>query len=104
MSVSKAKQQILDLLALVTQAAHDAIDEYEALGHDLPSLDVQHPLDSAMPTPKMKESIRLLEGSCLQLCTTLARPGHIILNVSGAVVPLCCSGELIQSIIPNSEA
>ncbi|KAJ6511857.1 S-adenosyl-L-methionine-dependent methyltransferase [Mycena vulgaris] len=70
--------QISPLLALISQAAAVLESQY---GH-VPSLDgaEPHPLDGQISSPEMKEAIQVLEGACAQLCATLARPSHIILN------------------------
>jgi hypothetical protein len=51
------------------------------MGHDAPSLDAPHPLDYSQNALALKRAIRVLEGACEQLCTTLAQPGHTICNV-----------------------
>lgn len=78
------KDRIKALLKLISKSADDALLEYEKTGHDVPSLDSTepHPLDSMTDNIIMKKAIRLLEGACDQLCTTLAPPAHTILNVS----------------------
>ena len=70
------------LLALITSVTRDAIAIYENSGH-IPSihLTTTHPLDTEAVTSAMRRAIRTLEGACEQLCTTLAPPGHTLLNV-----------------------
>jgi hypothetical protein len=71
------------LLALIISATRDATAEYELTGHGIPSPDSQstHPLDSSPDALALKKAIRVLEGACEQLCTTLAQPMHTIANV-----------------------
>jgi hypothetical protein len=69
------------LLSLLNSAAQEAIAEYEKTG-DVPSTESAHPLDSRPPTLALKNAVRILEGACEQLCTTLAPPAHTLLNVS----------------------
>jgi hypothetical protein len=82
MSATKtpARAKLDALLALLNSAAQDAISEYERTG-DVPSAESSHPLDSKSPTSVLKNAVRILEGACEQLCTTLAPPAHTLLNV-----------------------
>lgn len=72
--------QISPLLALIIQAAKTLESHYGGA----PSLDEtdQHPLDGQISSAEMKEAVQVLEGACAQLCATLARPNHTILNVN----------------------
>ena len=69
------------LLTLLNSAAQEAIAEYEKMG-DVPSTALAHPLDAQPPTLALRNALRILEGACEQLCTTLAPPAHTLLNVS----------------------
>lgn len=69
------------LLALLNSAAQAAIAEYEKTG-DVPSTESAHPLDFEPPSLALRNTVRILEGACEQLCTTLSPPGHTLLNVS----------------------
>ena len=78
----KTPREKLDaLLALLYSAAQDAIAEYERTG-DVPTKESAHPRDSQHPTIALKNALRILEGACDQLCTTLAPPAHTLLSVS----------------------
>ena len=82
MSGIKTQRAKLDaLLALLNSAAQEAIAEYERAG-DVPSTESAHPLDSQLPSLALKNAVRILEGACEQLCTTLAPPAHTLLTVS----------------------
>ena len=72
------------LLELIQSATHSAVAEYRKTGHGVPSPDdvSSHPLDSAPDALALKKAIRILEGACERLCTTLAQPMHTIANVS----------------------
>jgi hypothetical protein len=69
------------LLALLNSAAQEAIAEYEKTG-DVPLTESAHPLDFEPPSLTLRNTLRILEGACEQLCTTLSPPGHTLLNVS----------------------
>lgn len=75
--------QISSLLTLINEAARTLEAGYTK-GHGVvPSLDEteSHPLDGQISAPEMKEAVQVLEGACAQLCATLARPNHTLLNV-----------------------
>ncbi|KAJ6590637.1 S-adenosyl-L-methionine-dependent methyltransferase [Mycena vulgaris] len=74
--------QISALLSLITEAARTLEAGYTK-GHGcVPSLDETepHPLDGKISSPEMKEAVQVLEGACAQLCATLARPNHTVVN------------------------
>ncbi|KAF8961606.1 O-methyltransferase-domain-containing protein [Flammula alnicola] len=77
-----ARDQVESLLAIIKEAAFDALDEYEKTGQATPTLDSlnRHPLDDAEDKLRLKKIISKLEGACEQLCTTLAPPTHTIMN------------------------
>ncbi|KAL0565880.1 hypothetical protein V5O48_016138 [Marasmius crinis-equi] len=72
------------LLGHIQSATHAAVAEYRKTGHGVPSPDnvSPHPLDSAPDALTLKKAIRVLEGACERLCTTLAQPMHTITNRS----------------------
>lgn len=81
---SSGKAKLEALLSLINSSAREAISEYEKAGDGVPSPDSNnaHPLDNSHDTLALKKAIRVLEGSCESLCTTLAQPGHTLINVS----------------------
>jgi hypothetical protein len=79
MSTPRAKLEAL--LALLNSAAQEVIAEYERTG-DVPSTESAHPLDAKPPSLALRNALRILEGACEQLCTTLSPPTHTLLNVS----------------------
>lgn len=79
-----AKEKVDALLELIQSATRDAVAEYERQGHEIPSLDtpIAHPLDQQTTSLALKNAIRILEGACEHLCSTLAPPTHTMVNVS----------------------
>lgn len=75
------KARLEALLALVNSAAQDAIAEYEKTG-DVPSTETAHALDNTVSSLGLRKAVRILEGACEQLCTTLAPPRHTLHIVS----------------------
>ncbi|KAJ7460725.1 S-adenosyl-L-methionine-dependent methyltransferase [Mycena latifolia] len=74
--------QISALLSLINEAARTLEAGYTE-GHGcVPCLDDTelHPLDGQISSPEMREAVQVLEGACAQLCATLARPNHIVVN------------------------
>lgn len=92
-----ARDQVESLLALIKEAAFNALDEYEKTGQPTPTLDSlsKHPLDDAEDKLRLKKIISKLEGACEQLCTTLAPPTHTIMNV-------CAEISVMLSIMTDS--
>lgn len=76
-----ARAKLDALLSVLHSAAHEAITEYERTG-EVPSTESAHPLDFQPPSFALMNALRILEGACEQLCTTLAPPAHTLLNVS----------------------
>ncbi|KAJ7152578.1 S-adenosyl-L-methionine-dependent methyltransferase [Mycena crocata] len=89
--------QISALLTLVNEAARTLEAGYTK-GHGcVPSLDETepHPLDEQLSAPEMREAVQVLEGACAQLCATLARPNHTVVN---ALEPSCLNVALTFKI------
>jgi hypothetical protein len=78
--IKTPRAKLDSLLALLNSTAQEAIAEYERAG-DVPSTESAHPLDSQPPSLALKNAVRILEGACEQLCTTLAPPVHTLLTV-----------------------
>lgn len=57
---------------MITSAAHDAILEYERTGEE-PSIDAIHSWDTTAACLALRKAIRIMEGTCEQLITMLAR-------------------------------
>jgi len=80
MSVS----DITSLVSIITAAASQIESFYkDQSAKPVPTLDDTdpHPLDVGSCPLEVKHSVQMLEGACAQLCTTLSRPNHTILNV-----------------------
>ena len=75
------KARLDALLALINSAAQEAIAVYEKTG-DVPSPETAHALDNSRGSLGLRNAVRILEGACEQLCTTLAPPRHTLLNAS----------------------
>lgn len=77
------RDEVENLLYLITLATRDAMSIYEKSSHGIPTINssVAHPLDTVATALALKKSIRILEGACEQLCATLAPPSHTIINV-----------------------
>lgn len=88
LSPSEGKAQIRALLNLINTSAEQAIAEYDKQGCDIPSLTSgkAHPMDDRLPSLELKNTLRILEGACAQLCVTLAPPAHTMLNVCAEVL------------------
>ena len=73
------------LVSLIVNAAKTIEAEYaKSPQPSIPSLDdlEPHPLDTEISSAELKQATRILEGACAQLCATVARPGHTMVNVS----------------------
>ena len=73
------------LVSLIVNAAKIIEAEYaKSPQPSIPSLDdlSPHPLDAEISSAELKQATRILEGACAQLCATVARPGHTMVNVS----------------------
>jgi len=83
-TTTSGRPELEGLLKLINSATHDAMAIYEESGHGVPSINSPdpHPLDTKAATRALKTAIRVLEGACEQLCTTIAPPGHILANRS----------------------
>ncbi|KZP34272.1 S-adenosyl-L-methionine-dependent methyltransferase [Athelia psychrophila] len=90
------KAQLEALLALVNSAAQEAIAVYEKSG-DLPSTDTVHALDTSVESLDLRKAIRILEGACDQLCTTLAPPRHTLCNRSFFHYEPACMNVVIKA-------
>lgn len=80
------KAEVLSLLKLINEATEDAIAAYEDAGHLVPS--INHPLNPSeeqLETARLKKAVRVLEGACFQLTSTLASPKGVMYTVSSTV-------------------
>ncbi|KAG6860495.1 hypothetical protein C0995_010532 [Termitomyces sp. Mi166 len=75
---------ISELVSLIKNATNIIQSHYlKSSLPTIPSLNnlAPHPLDSTISPPQLRDAAKLLEGACTQLCATLARPSHTILNI-----------------------
>lgn len=77
---------ISGLISLIVNAA-SSLEGYHKANLQkpyVPSLDdiEPHPLDAEIYPLQMKQAAQTLEGACAQLCASLIRPNHTVLNVS----------------------
>ncbi|KAF8839427.1 S-adenosyl-L-methionine-dependent methyltransferase [Paxillus ammoniavirescens] len=94
------RAKLESLLRLVNSAAQEAIAMYEKAGDDAPSIESTefHPLDEAIDQVALKRTIRILEGACAQLCTTLAPPAHTVNNLVQVYDYACVRVALRENI------
>ncbi|KAJ3887532.1 S-adenosyl-L-methionine-dependent methyltransferase [Lentinula edodes] len=103
--MASTRSQVETLVSYIQQAAQDALAEYERTSFNTPSLDsiVAHPLDDVLNTIALKRAIRMLEGACDQLCTTLAPPAHTIINRAQDTY-WACLRVAVENNIPDALA
>ncbi|KAH8798422.1 S-adenosyl-L-methionine-dependent methyltransferase [Flagelloscypha sp. PMI_526] len=79
---SRAQAKLQQLLSLIQSSANDAIDLYAKAEAGVPSPDLlrPHPMDSVSDAVQLKKTLRVLEGACELLCTTLSQPMHTLAN------------------------
>jgi hypothetical protein len=77
--------QISALVALITDASKIVEQHYAKSPIPVvPSLDdtESHPLDNELYENDLRNAIQIIEGACLQLTATVAKPDHTLTNVS----------------------
>ena len=86
------KDKILALLSLIQSSANDAILEYEKRGYEAPDPHARepHPFDAQEVHLDLTKAIRVLEGACQLLCSTLAPPTHTIIGVGSPMYFFIC--------------
>lgn len=91
--MSTPPSEISSLVSLIADAASSIESYYKANSGTVPSLDdaEPHPLDNVPHPSEIRQAVQILEGACLQLSTTLSRPGHTMLNVrrGSSKLPSC---------------
>ncbi|THH16220.1 hypothetical protein EW146_g4386 [Bondarzewia mesenterica] len=95
------KDKLRSLLALINSATEDAIRQYELAGLDVPSL--ESATESQLPedTTALKKSLRILQGACHQLCTTLAPPALTIQTRSLATADIACLRVVVNANVAD---
>ena len=82
---------LVALIADATKIVEAPYKKVEAMPY-VPSLDDldAHPLDTVIADDKeLCTAIQTIEGACSQLCATIARPNHTMLNVRTAKLMIC---------------
>ncbi|KAH8824320.1 O-methyltransferase-domain-containing protein [Flagelloscypha sp. PMI_526] len=104
------RQQIQQLLDLVNESVQAALVEYEKTSQGIPSPNLvkPHELDGAADAVALKRSLRVLEGACEALCSTLAQPMHTLVNRAMAPYESQCQKIAItyrfaDALLPHPE-
>ncbi|KAG5334648.1 hypothetical protein C0989_003267, partial [Termitomyces sp. Mn162] len=95
-------RQISALVALIKEAANTIESHFtDSSRFSLDSLD-SHALDTVV-SPPLNDAVHILEGACAQLCATLARPSHTLLNraIQVRFFELICLNVVITFKIPD---
>lgn len=82
-SHARAQAKLEHLLSLIQSTATEAMGIYAQSSAGVPSPDLlqPHPMDTIADAVPLKKALRVLEGACELLCTTLAQPMHTLMNV-----------------------
>lgn len=77
---------LLDLVAAIQKSVQDVVNEYQAVGAVVQSLDdpTAHigPFDTPENmSPKYLHAVHLIEAACEQLCATVVSPALSLVNV-----------------------
>ena len=84
MSTPQPHGQISALVSLISDATRTIEAQFAKSSKPLvPSLDdtTPHPIDAQVSSAELRTAVQILEGACAQLCATVARPNHTIVNV-----------------------
>ncbi|KAG6811149.1 hypothetical protein H0H92_008767 [Tricholoma furcatifolium] len=97
------RAEVEALLKLVNSAAQDALVQYEKHGSEVPAISstTSHPLDTSDDSLELRKAIRVLEGACEQLCSSLAPPIHTIVN-KGQNLDWLCLLVVIQAGVADA--
>jgi hypothetical protein len=71
------------LVTLISNSAQTLESVYSTAPEGIPDLNstAPHSLDAQVSSFEMIRAVQILEGACAQLCATLARPNHTVVNV-----------------------
>ncbi|KAI0044137.1 S-adenosyl-L-methionine-dependent methyltransferase [Auriscalpium vulgare] len=96
------KDTLYGLLSLINSATADAIRQYEISGCPIPSLESSaEPLLPKDPTSLMR-AVRVLEGACRQLCSTLTPPETTVYTRSMATNDVACLRVAASAKVPDA--
>ena len=96
--------EISALVTLITNASKIVEQHYaKSAVPVVPSLDdtESHPLDNEVYNADLRNAIQIIEGACVQLMATVARPNQTIMNVSDNFIQ-CSSSLFFQRILSDS--
>ncbi|RDB19776.1 3-O-methyltransferase 2 [Hypsizygus marmoreus] len=96
--------QVSALVALIVSSSKTIEAHYAKSSKPyVPSLDdlAPHPLDSELSPSEVREAVQILEGACAQLCATVARPNHTVLNKLMQIYEPGCLQVAITFKIPD---
>lgn len=85
MSPLTKNQHITALRAIINESIDQIIEEYSAVGQEVPSLEstTVGPFDAPEQTPsRLLQAVQRIEAACAQLSFTVSSPGHVIVNKS----------------------
>ncbi|KAH8111801.1 S-adenosyl-L-methionine-dependent methyltransferase [Phellopilus nigrolimitatus] len=88
------------LVMLIASSVADIDAEFEAAGLPAPSLDASsfgdHDSHSIVSSTKVNTAVRIVEAACAQLCASVARPEHVLLN-KGMAYEMSASLQVVAS-------
>ncbi|TFY54971.1 hypothetical protein EVG20_g9490 [Dentipellis fragilis] len=98
---AQRKDGVHTLLKLIASSANDAVALWEQEAGSIPSLDEAKPDSTCASHPDLLRSVRILEGACFQLCSTLS-PTFITLFMKGfAPLDAACLRVAVEAKIPG---
>ncbi|KAA1465903.1 S-adenosyl-L-methionine-dependent methyltransferase [Dentipellis sp. KUC8613] len=93
------KSDLRALLSLINKSAEEAIAAYDKTGYDIPSLDA--PSDYPADSIELKKAMRLLDGACTQLCSTLAPPTYTIFTRAMSALELASLRVAVEAKVAD---
>lgn len=85
---AEALSTLVALIANATKVVEAHFLSSQESGY-IPSLDdtTEHPLDSQLSPPDVRQAVQTIEAACAQLCATVLKPKMAVCNVSGSYSP-----------------
>lgn len=86
--MASSNGQLSTLVTLIADATKIVEAQFKQSSKPcVPSLDdtTPHPFDTQISSMELKRAIQTIEAACAQLCATVARPNHTVLNVSSVL-------------------
>lgn len=94
---SSGREEIRQLLALITTASEKAAAVYESSGHAIPSLKTDEEVKILANLDTLMTQIRILEGACTQLLAILTPPAITTVAVCSSNFNALMSSDFILS-------